>query len=252
MIVVPLLTMGFQVPIHLAVGASIVSVIATSSGSAAAYVRDRITNIRVAMLMEVATTLGALFGATLISRVSERFLFGLFGAVMVFSMGVMLRKRKSDHLPPEQSDELAVKLKLPSSYPDKALGREVAYGVRNAPLAFGLMSLAGLLSALLGIGSGSLKVPAMDGAMHLPIKVSSATSNFMMGVTAAASAAVYLLRGSIQPYIAAPVALGVLVGSWIGVRIMVRLQGIWIRRLFIAMLFIVAVQMIRKAVGGGI
>ncbi len=249
-IVVPMLTMGFGVPIHYAVGASIISVIATSSGAAAAYVRDRITNIRVAMLMEVATTFGALLGATLISIIEARYLFALFGLVMVYSAIMMGRKRVSESIPPEASDALAIRLKLPSSFPDHALKKEVAYGVRNVPIAFALMFVAGLLSALLGIGSGTLKVPAMDVAMHLPIKVSTATSNLMMGVTAAASAAVYLTRGAIQPYLAAPVALGVLLGSWIGVRLMTRMKSVWIRRLFLTVIAMVAVQMAIKAFGG--
>ncbi len=248
-IIVPVLTIGLGVPIQYAVGASIISVIATSSGAAATYVRDHISNIRVAMLLEVATSAGALGGAFLSTLLPARFLFGLFSLLMVYSAAIMLRKRSSETIPPEDSDSLAILLNLPSSYPDPQLKRVVHYGVQRVPFAFIVMIGAGVLSALLGIGSGSLKVPAMDAAMRLPIKVSTATSNFMMGVTAAASAGAYYMRGEIPPRLAAPVALGVLLGSWFGVKLMLRMKGALIRKIFVVVLLVTAVEMALKAFG---
>ncbi|MBI3336127.1 sulfite exporter TauE/SafE family protein [Candidatus Peregrinibacteria bacterium] len=249
-VIVPALTLLFHVPIRYAVGASIVSVIATSSGAAATYVRDHVTNIRIAMLLEVATTLGALGGAMLSALIPSRYLFILFAVVLLYSAVIMLRtKRTSEALLPEESDSWAKHLKLASSYPDAALRQEVHYGVKNVPEGMGLMLGAGVISGLLGIGSGALKVPAMDTAMHLPIKVSSATSNFMIGVTAAASAGAYYVRGDIQPRLAAPVALGVLIGAWVGTRLMMRMHSNKIRKLFIGVLVIIAIQMALKAAG---
>jgi uncharacterized membrane protein YfcA len=248
-VIVPTLTLIFGVPIHYAIGASIISVIATSSGAAATYVRDHITNIRVAMLLEVGTTLGALSGALLSPYVKAQYLYVLFAVIMVYSAGAMLRKRKQDLLAPEASSPLARRLKLASTYPDGTLKRAVPYGVTGVQLAFVLMLGAGLLSALLGIGSGALKVPAMDSAMRLPIKVSSATSNFMIGVTGAASAGHYYMSGLILPFLAAPVALGVIAGSWVGTKIMMRLSSLWIRRIFIVVLLLIAVEMGLKAAG---
>jgi len=248
-VIVPALTLLFHIPIRYAVGASIISVIATSSGAAATYVRDHITNIRIAMLLEVATTLGALGGATLSPYIPAKFLYMLFAGIMIYSAAMMGRRRKGDVLAPAESDRWAKRFKLASSYPDQSLGKEVAYGTTKVPLGFGLMILAGIISGLLGIGSGALKVPAMDSAMHLPIKVSSATSNFMIGVTAAASAGTYSMRGDILPFIAATVALGVLCGSWIGTRIMMRLKSTMIRRMFIIVLILISLEMGLKAFG---
>lgn len=247
-VIVPALTLLFGVPIRYAVGASIVSVIATSSGAAATYVRDHITNIRLAMILEVATTVGALGGAVLSPYVPAKVLFLLFAAIMLYSAAMMARPRKQDALAPENSDSWAKRLRLPSEYPDKQLGRTIAYGVTHVPIGWTAMLFAGVISALLGIGSGALKVPAMDSAMRLPIKVSSATSNFMIGVTAAASAGAYYMRGEILPFLAAPVALGVIAGSWFGTRIMMRLKSTWIRKAFVVVLLIVALQMVIRAV----
>jgi len=249
-IVVPALALLFGVDIHYAVGAGIVSAIATSSGAAATYVKDHITNIRVAMLLEVGTSIGALTGALLAAYVSANFLFLLFAALLFYSALMMLRGKAQDtggiaRVP----DPLADKLRLHGSYPDAVLGRVVEYQVTHVKLGVALMFGAGLLSALLGIGSGSLKVPAMDRAMGLPIKVSSATSNFMIGVTAAASAGTYYMGGFILPSLAAPVALGVIAGSWIGTRIMVRLPSAQLRKLFTIVLFLIAIQMAFKALG---
>ncbi len=249
-IVVPALALGFGVDIRYAVGAGIVSAIATSSGAAATYVKDHITNIRVAMLLEVGTSIGALTGALLAAYVSSQFLFLLFSALLLYSAVTMLRGNRQDSgalaRPP---DPLADKLRLHGSYPDAFLKREVSYRVGHVKLGTSLMFGAGLLSALLGIGSGSLKVPAMDRAMGLPIKVSSATSNFMIGVTAAASAGTYFMGGFIVPWLAAPVALGVIAGSWIGTRIMVRLPSAKLRKIFVFVLIGIALQMAFKALG---
>ena len=246
-VIVPVLTLVFGINIRYAVGASIVSVIATSSGAAATYVKDHITNIRVAMFLEVATTLGALGGAILAPFIPTRGLFVLFAAILMYSAFAMTRRRTEHHA--VAPDAWASRLKLSSSYPDPALGREVSYAVTGVPLGFALMLGAGLISGLLGIGSGALKVPAMDSAMKLPIKVSSATSNFMIGVTAAASAGAYFMRGDIVPLLAAPVALGVLLGSLFGTRIMMRLPAAKVRGLFVIVLVAIAVQMALKALG---
>src|SRR5205809_823332 len=249
MIVVPALTLLLHVDIRLAIGASIVSVIATSSGAAAAYVRDRLANIRVAMFLELGTTLGAITGAYLAGILHARFLFILFGLILAYSAIAMLRGRK-------RGDEEVVPgpwarvLRLKSSYFDEAIGEEIAYQPVRARIGLGLMYIAGTVSGLLGIGSGSLKVPAMDLAMELPIKVSTATSNFMIGVTAAASAGVYFSRGQIDPFIAAPVAVGVMAGAFAGSRTLGRIDSQSMRMTFVVVLVVIAAQMLLKGAIG--
>ena len=244
-LVVPALTLLLHVDIRLAIGASIVSVIATSSGAAAAYVRDRLANIRVAMFLELGTTLGAITGAYLAGILHARFLFVLFGLILAYSAIAMLRGRK-------RGDEEIVPgpwarvLRLKSSYFDEAIGEEIVYQPVRARIGLALMYIAGTVSGLLGIGSGSLKVPAMDLAMELPIKVSTATSNFMIGVTAAASAGVYFSRGQIDPFIAAPVAAGVLAGAYVGSHTLGRISSGAVRVVFVVVLVIVALQMLYK------
>jgi uncharacterized protein len=250
-VIVPVLTLLFGVDIHYAVGASIISTIATSSGAAATYVRDHITNVRVAILLEVATTVGALTGAMLSPHVPPQGLYLLFSVILLLSALSMFRRRKREQHIAHCDDIWSRRLKLRSSYFDKAMGQRVEYAVTRVRFGFSLMLLAGLLSALLGIGSGVLKVPAMDSAMRLPIKVSSATSNFMIGVTAAASAGAYYMRGDIIPFLAAPVALGVIFGSFLGTRIMSRMNNQRIRQLFLGVLLVVAVEMAMKAFGAG-
>ncbi len=245
-IVIPALTLLLKVDIHYAIGASIISVIATSSGAAAAYVRERMTNLRVAMLLEIATTAGALTGAYLAGLISPRWLYIIFGLVMGYSSLAMFRKRKEQEDISAPPSPLADKLRLHGSYTDAALGSEVFYRVARAKLGLGLMYIAGIVSGLLGIGSGALKVPAMDLAMRLPIKVSTATSNFMMGVTAAASAGVYFMRGDINPFIAAPVAAGVLVGATLGSRLLGKLKSSTVRIIFVVVLIWVSIQMLLK------
>ncbi|HEY7728660.1 MAG TPA: sulfite exporter TauE/SafE family protein [Candidatus Eisenbacteria bacterium] len=245
-LVIPALTLLFHVDIRYAIGASIVSVIATSSGAAAAYVRDRITNLRVAMFLEVATVTGALAGAFLAGRIHGRWLYLTFGLALLYSALSMVRKPHGARPSPGVPDPLADRLGLHGSYFDEAVGREVAYRVRGTGPGLGFMFLAGGLSGLLGIGAGAFKVPAMDLAMGLPIKVSTATSNFMIGVTAAASAGVYFARGDVDPFIAAPVAVGVLLGAMAGSRLLSRLHGRAVRWAFVLVLAWIAAQMITQ------
>jgi uncharacterized membrane protein YfcA len=244
-VVVPVLTLVYGIDIRYAAGASIVTVIATSSGAAAAYVRERMTNLRVAMFLELGTTTGAITGAYLAGVIRGRWLFVAFGLVMGFSALAMLR-RKKEHLAAEEADPWAGRLKLHGCYFDQATGRQVDYHVTHVGLGLVLMYVAGILSGLLGIGSGALKVPAMDLAMRLPIKVSSATSNFMIGVTAAASAGVFFSRGYIDPFIAAPVAAGVVLGATFGSRLLGRLDSWAVRVAFVIVLVVVSLQMIWK------
>ena len=251
-LVVPALTVVFGVDIRLAVGASIVSVIATSSGAAAAYVRDRMTDMRVGMFLELATTTGAVAGALLAAVVASSLLYLLLGLVVLLSAAMQVARLGEEMLPDAAPSRLAIALKLSSSYPDRKLGREVSYTARRIPLGFVLMWLAGLVSGLLGIGSGVLKVIAMDGAMRLPIKVSSATSNFMIGVTAAASAGVYLGRGQVDPRIAAPVALGVLLGAIVGARFMHHVSNRSVRLVFLPVLVAVGLEMVGRSMGFGL
>lgn len=247
-IVTPVLTLLFGFDIRYAIGASIVSVIATSSGSAIAYIKDNVTNVRIGMFLEIGTTLGAITGAFLSGVIKVKYLYMIFGLLLVYSALMMLRKRKSE-LPQEvKNHPMADKLALNGSYYDKVIGRKIEYNVAGVYGGLGVMYGAGLLSGLLGIGSGAFKVMGMDLFMKLPIKVSSATSNFMMGVTAAASAGVYFLRGDIDPKIAAPVALGVLFGATVGTRVMQRMKSRTIRMIFVPLLILISLQMIFKGV----
>lgn len=248
-IVTPALTLLFGVDIQHAIGASLISVISTSSGAAIAYIRDGITNIRVGMFLEIATTVGAITGALIAGLISPQLLYIIFGLLLLYSALAMLKKTKEE-LPEEVPlHNVARKLKLQGEYYDKALKKQVSYNVDNVYGGFGVMYGAGIISGLLGIGSGSFKVMAMDVFMKLPLKVSSATSNFMMGVTGAASAGIYLYRGDISPIISAPVAIGVLIGATIGAKIMQRLKSKTIRKIFIPVLMYVAIQMMAQGLG---
>ncbi|MGB9779645.1 MAG: sulfite exporter TauE/SafE family protein [Caldanaerobacter sp.] len=248
-IVIPALTLLLGVDIRYAIGASIVSVIATSSGAAIAYVRDNITNLRIGMFLEIATTLGAITGAYIAGLISSKYLYIIFGLVLLYSALAMLKKRKEEIPQNVTSHPLAKKLNLEGSYFDKVLNKEIKYKVAGVYEAFSTMYLAGILSGLLGIGSGAFKVLAMDLFMKLPMKVSTATSNFMIGVTAAASAGVYLMRGTINPEIAGPVAIGVLIGATLGTKIMERLKNTTIRKIFIPVLIYISLQMLIKGLG---
>ena len=246
-IVVPALVLLFGVRIQTAVAASIISVIATSSGAAAVYVRDRITNLRLAMVLEIATTAGALTGATLAAVISGRFLYLLFGIVLSYTAWSMSRRsaKRTTPLPP---DPWADRLRLHGEFHDRAHRETVAYRVCRTPLGLTVSYIAGVVSGLLGIGGGVLKVPVMNLAMGIPIKVCTATSTFMIGVTAAASAAVYFMRGDVQPFIAAPVAVGVLLGAKTGSRLLSRLKNNVIRAAFVIVLAITALQMLWKGI----
>lgn len=245
-IVTPALTLLLGVDIRYAIGASVVSVIATSSGAAAAYVREHMTNLRVAMLLELGTTSGAITGAFLGGLVGTRWLFVVFGTVLGYSAVAMFRKRHGAGQADVPPSRWADALKLHDAYYDEAEGRTITYRVARPKLGLVLMYIAGVVSGLLGIGSGALKVPAMDLAMRLPLKVSTATSNFMMGVTAAASAGVYFARGDIHPFIAGPVALGVLTGATIGSTLLGKLESKVIRTVFVVILLGISVQMLWK------
>ncbi|MDW7981229.1 MAG: sulfite exporter TauE/SafE family protein [Thermomicrobium sp.] len=248
-LIVPVLTLLFRLDIHLAIGASIVSIIATSSGAAAAYVRDHLTNVRVGIFLELATSTGAVLGALLVPVVPGRLLYILFAGFLFLSLGPMVR-RLGEEVPTQvRPDWVARHLRLGGSYADRALGRLVTYEVTRVPLGFVMMFVAGLSSALLGLGAGALKVLAMDWGMRMPMKVSSATSNFMIGVTAAASAGIYFWRGDVVPVIATPVMLGVLAGSLTGAQLLLRLTNRRVRQLFIPILLVIALQMLLRGLG---
>ncbi|HVZ48490.1 MAG TPA: sulfite exporter TauE/SafE family protein [Gemmatimonadaceae bacterium] len=248
LIVVPLLTVGFGVDIRYAIGASLVSIIATSSGAAAAFVREGFTNVRVGVLLEVATTVGALAGALVSSYISPRALAGLFGVTLLFTAWRSFQQHH-DHPPAPESDPVAARLRLDSTYPTPT-GMQ-PYTVHNVPAGFSIMFGAGILSALLGIGAGVVKVIAMDQAMRLPFKVSTTTSNFMIGVTAAASAGVYLRRGYIDPTVAFPVMLGVLGGALLGARLLTVVHPRKLRLVFTAVVVVMSIQMLYRAATGG-
>lgn len=248
-IIIPLLTLLLKVDIHYAIGASLVSVIATSSGSAAAYVKEGITNLRLGMFLEIATTAGAMCGAILALYIPTHYIAVIFGLILIFSAIVSLQK-KAEHIT-QQKSYLAEKLKLNSSYP--SANRTIKYSVTNVGGGFFIMLFAGVLSGLLGIGSGALKVISMDTVMRIPFKVSTTTSNFMIGVTASASAVVYLQRGYINPGLTMPVVIGVLLGAITGSKILVNsTSSRWLRWVFTAVVTFLAVQMIYNGVTGRI
>jgi len=246
-IIIPLLTLVLGVDIHYAIGASIVSVIATSSGSAAAYVKEGITNIRIGMFLEIATTISAILGAIITIYINPGYIAVLFGLILLFSAVMMLRK-KVEHTDNDDSGKLARYFKLNGSYPTEQ--GTVSYSVHNVVGGFVMMFFAGIVSGLLGIGSGALKVLAMDNIMRIPFKVSTTTSNFMMGVTAAASAVVYLHRGQIDPGIAMPVCVGVLIGATVGSKVLIRSKPEKLKLLFAVVVAFLACQMIYNGLTG--
>ncbi len=248
-VIVPLLTLGFGIDIRYAAGASLISVIATSSGAAAAYVREGYSNVRIGMFLEIATTLGAIGGAYLAAHVAASTIGIIFGIVLMYSAFIS-RQPQRDLPLSDKPDPLATRLRMNGTYPTPDGPKH--YNVRNVPAGFGLMGLAGVLSGLLGIGSGAVKVLAMDQAMRLPFKVSTTTSNFMIGVTAAASAGVYLNKGYIDPGLAMPVMLGVVMGSVIGTRVLVKAKTQALRLVFAAVIFALGVEMIFNSVTGRI
>ena len=240
-VVIPVLTLGFGVDFHYAIGAALVASIATSSGSGSAYVKEGITNIRLGMFLEIATTIGAVLGAIIAVWLNLRTIAIIYGCVLILT-AAMQQRRKSDHDGVVGSD-LARRLKLFGTWPQRD-GSMKAYQLRGVGGGFSVMLLAGVLSGILGIGSGVLKVIAMDGIMKVPFKVSTTTSNFMMGVTACASAVVYIQRGNIVPGIACPVLIGVLFGALTGARLLKKLDVRLLRQIFCIAILLVAFNMI--------
>lgn len=253
-IITPALTILFGIDIKYAIGASIIAVIATSSGSAIAFVKNHVSNMRVGMLLEVFTTAGGVVGALMAGIFSSKLLYIFFSLILLNSFYGMLKKtglitkvKKEEEK--VENDKYADRYKLNSTYYDKATGKTVAYNVTNVPQGSLVMFGAGFASGLLGIGSGAFKVVALDSYMKLPIKVSTATSNFMMGVTATASALIYFFNGTINPAIAAPIAIGTLIGSRTGAKVMQRLDAKYIRYIFLPILLFTIVNMFLKGVG---
>jgi uncharacterized membrane protein YfcA len=242
-IITPLLVLAFGIDIRYAMGAALCSVIATSSGAAAAYLRDGISNMRIGLFLCVATTIGAVCGALLAVVLDQAVLSVIFGAALLVTVLLSLRKKKILS-GADASDPLAVKLRLPGTMPTP--NGSVPYTVHHVLQGFGVMWVAGVLSGLLGIGSGAFKVVAMDQIMRIPFKVTTATSNFMIGVTAAASVGVYLKRGYLDPALVAPVALGVLAGAFVGAKLLPVAPVKLLRAIFLTAVSVIAVQMIAR------
>jgi uncharacterized membrane protein YfcA len=247
-VVIPLLTLGFGVDMRYAIGAALVTSIATSSGAAAAYIKERITNVRIGMFLEVATTTGAVAGALVAIYLPTNIIAILFSCVLIFSAAMSLRKKNQVIDYAAEGDPMGVKLKLNSSYPTKQ--GEVLYNVRHVWGGYLLMSLAGIISGILGIGSGALKVLAMDTMMKIPFKVSTTTSNFMVGVTTAASAVLYLQRGYIDPGLAFPIVVGVLIGAFFGSKILMKANVHTLRLIFFVVVSFLALQMMYNGITG--
>ena len=244
-VIIPLLTLVFKVDIHYAIGTSLVSVIATSSGAAAAYVKEGITNIRLGMFLELATTAGAIAGAWLSTFIPTEMIAVLFGVVLIVSAALSFARR-ADPVTTGPTGVLAGKLRLDSTMPTPE--GKTPYFVKNVVGGFFMMNIAGVISGLLGIGSGALKVIAMDNVMRIPFKVSTTTSNFMIGVTAAASVGVYLRRGYIDPGLSMPVMLGVLGGAFVGTRVLAKAKTPSLKILFALVILVLAVEMIYNGI----
>lgn len=246
-VVIPVLTLCFGVDFHYAVGAALVASISTSSGSGSAYVKEGVTNIRLGMFLEIATTIGAVCGAAVAIYLNSNTIAIIYGSVLVLT-AAMQQRRKSDH-DGVVGSEMARRLKLFGSWPQKD-GTMKHYQLRHVGGGFSVMYVAGVLSGILGIGSGVLKVIAMDGIMKVPFKVSTTTSNFMMGVTACASAVIYVQRGNIVPGMACPVMIGVLFGALTGAKLLKRLDVRLLRRIFCIVILMVAANMIYQGATG--
>ncbi|EKD71561.1 MAG: hypothetical protein ACD_46C00160G0002 [uncultured bacterium] len=248
-IIIPVLVLIFHINIHYAMGASLICVIATSSGSAAAYLREGYTNLRIGMFLETATVIGAYIGALLIAFVSKFFLTILFSIVLFLSayLTILRQEENENYL---ISHPWAARLKLNGSYPLK--NKLQNYQVQNLPFAWVIMLIAGALSGLLGIGAGVMKVLAMDQVMRLPYKVATTTSNFMIGITAAVSAGIYFQRGYIQPIITFPIMIGVIIGSFLGARILTKVNTYWLRIIFSIVICFVGLEMFYQAIVGNL
>lgn len=241
-VIIPMLSLAFGIDIRYAIGTSIVAVIATSSGAAAAYVKEGITNIRLGMFLEIATTIGAIVGAFLAVYAPTHLIAIIFGVILIFS-AILSFQKKNQQLKNEPAKGWVKKLKLNSTYPD-INGNKISYSVHKIAGGFVMMWVAGILSGLLGIGSGALKVLAMDNIMRIPFKVSTTTSNFMIGVTAATSAVVYFQRGYIDPGLCLPVTLGVLAGALVESQLLTKSQTKGLRIVFAVVITILAIEMI--------
>lgn len=246
-LVIPFLTLVEEVPVQLAVGASIVSVVATSSASAATYVKDNLTNLRLGMFLETGTVAGALTGAFVASYFqgpNEWILYVLFGAMLFYASAIMISERRVDFPQGVTPDRLAKSLNLGGEYSDQSTGTHVKYEVTRTPHTLGISYLAGIVSGLLGVGGGVIKVPTMNLVSKVPVKVASATSNFMIGITAAASATIYFLRGDVHPLLTAPLMIGVVVGAAVGTRLLRRTPPTTIKVMFAILLVFVALNMV--------
>ncbi|MEN2436635.1 sulfite exporter TauE/SafE family protein [Weeksellaceae bacterium A-14] len=246
-IIIPLLTIGFGVPVHFAIGASLISVIGTSSGAASAFVKEGFTNMRIGMFLEIATTAGAIIGALISGFLNGNTIALIFSLLLVFT-ALMNLKGKPDHQEPIIKGSLEDRLKLYGTFPDKGVVK--TYSARNTLPGFLMMCFAGIMSGLLGIGSGALKVLAMDNMMKLPFKVSTTTSNFMIGVTAVASTLIYFQRGQIIPAIAAPVLIGVVAGSYIGSKTLMISKTKKLKAVFAIVVTVISIYMMYNGIKG--
>jgi len=248
---VPLLVFVLGLPIHIAAGASIVAVVATSSASASVYVSDEVTNLRLGMFLELATTLGAVTGASLMAGTSEAALKTIFGVSMIYASAVMWHQMRTSSRSwvPHVNDWLAERLRLGASYEDAARSETISYGVSRSLPTFAISYIAGVVSGLLGIGGGGIKVPAMNAFSGVPMKAAVATSNFMIGVTAAASALVYIRNGFFDTFVTAPVVLGTLAGSLLGARMTLRVRGVVLKKVFVVVLLLLGLRMMASGVG---
>ena len=244
-VIIPLLTIGFGVPMHYAIGASLISVIGTSSGAAVAFVKEGFTNVRIGMFLEIATTTGAIIGALASGILNPNTIGIIFASILILTVILSLRK-KPDHQEPLIKGSLEDKLKLHGNFPDHGILKD--YSARNTVSGFLMMIFAGAMSGLLGIGSGALKVLAMDNMMRLPFKVSTTTSNFMIGVTAVASALIYFQRGEIIPVIVAPVLIGVVLGSYIGSKTLIVSQTKKLKIIFAVVVTILSMYMMYNGI----
>lgn len=242
-IIVPLLTLGFGIPMKYAVACSLISVIGTSSGAAAAFVKEGITNMKMGMFLQIATSLGAVLGAVIVIfvNVPVDILGIIFGVVLIIT-AILTAQKKPDHLEPIIEGSLEHKLQLYGTYPK---GNElIEYGSKHAMLGSFIMTVAGFLSGLLGVGGGVFKVLAMDNVMRLPFKVSTTTSNFMIGVTALASAIIYFANGYVIAYITAPVLTGIILGAILGSKILIKVNVQLLKKIFAVIVAIIAVYMV--------
>jgi uncharacterized membrane protein YfcA len=245
-LIIPFLTLVEGVPVPYAIGASIVSVVATSSASAATYVQDRLTNLRLGMFLEVGTVLGAMTGAFVAGFLAPGVLFVLFGLMLIYASAIMIAGRRIDFPSGIVPDKTAQKLRLGSEYFDPATGATSRYEVTNTLRTLGVSGIAGVVSGLLGVGGGIISVPTMNLLSKVPVKVASATSNFMIGVTAAASSTVYFARGDVQPLLVAPLMIGVVIGAALGTRLLRRTPPLKVKLLFAILLIAISVLMILK------